>query len=448
MSGGDDDSCMKNQIAERAQEVPSEADQARNRRRRAEEKFQSAAAHEAEPAVSDRLVHELRVHQIELEMQNEELHRAADALTASRAHFVDLYDLAPAGYVTMNEAGLILEANLTVATLLGVSRSNLVRHKLAGFVVPDDLNTFTRQSRQLFETGRPQVCELHLLRENAQPFWARLESTRNEDSAEPACCVAISDVTEGTHDQELLHSQAVHLETLVRERTAELRVAVADLLHFSYTITHDMRAPLRAMQGFGELLLAEEPGLSSGGQVFVRRITEAAARLDRLITDALYYAKLSGSGMDVTAVDVGALLRGMIESYPNYEASKVDISIAPDLPSVLANEAGLTQCFSNLMNNAIRFVRPGLKPRVHIWAEDCGAQARIWVEDNGIGIDQEHQEKIFGMFQKLNSGTEGTGIGLALVRKAAQQMGGSVGVKSRPNEGARFWVQFGKVKDG
>jgi len=119
------------------------------------------------------VLHDLRVHQIELEMQNEELHRTQVELEASRARYFDLYDLAPVGYVTLSEKGLILEANLIAATLLGVARGALVKQPFRRFILPEDQDIYYRHGKQLSERGVPQVCELKMLRADAVPFWAR-----------------------------------------------------------------------------------------------------------------------------------------------------------------------------------------------------------------------------------------------------------------------------------
>lgn len=259
--------------------------------------------------------------------------------------------------------------------------------------------------------------------------------------------------------RDLLAKQAKHLEKLVRERTARLEETVAELEHFSYSITHDMRAPLRAMQGFAEILLGEEcpscpKELAKG---YLRRIATAAERMDHLITDALQFSQVVRTEFPLKPVDVGVLLRGMVESYPNLHPPQAEVSLEGSFPWVLANEAGLTQCLSNLLDNAVKFVAPGKVAQVKVWAEartegaaNNGPSAtdrsqptvRIWVEDNGIGIAQEAQKKIFGMFQQLSAAYPGTGIGLALVRKAAQRMSGRVGVESTPGQGSRFWLEF------
>ena len=234
-----------------------------------------------------------------------------------------------------------------------------------------------------------------------------------------------------------------NLEKLVTERTGRLQELVGELEHFSYSITHDMRAPLRAMQGFAEMLARPEPGGSEQDRtMYLERIMTAAARMDRLITDALSYSRAVRHDLVLEPVDARKLLKGMIESYPEFQLPGARIEIAEEVPPVLANEAGLTQCFSNLLNNAVKFVEPGQQAQVRVHCERRDGVVRIWFEDNGIGISQEMTPRLFGMFQRGSRKYEGTGIGLALVRKVTERMGGRVGVESAAGKGSRFWVEL------
>jgi PAS domain S-box-containing protein len=143
------------------------------------------------------LLHELRVHQIELEMQNEELQRAQAELDTERARYFDLYDLAPAGYMTVSKQGLILEANLTAATMLGVSRSTLFKALLTRFIIKEDQDIYYRHRKELFETGEPQKCELRMIKKDETAFWAHLQATAAQDAdGAPVCRIVISDITE------------------------------------------------------------------------------------------------------------------------------------------------------------------------------------------------------------------------------------------------------------
>jgi signal transduction histidine kinase len=233
------------------------------------------------------------------------------------------------------------------------------------------------------------------------------------------------------------------LELTVEERTAELREMVEELEHFSYTITHDMRAPLRAIHGFAGML-EETNGvaLRPEAKECLGHIMRSVQRMDRLIVDALSYSKAVRQEMAAVPVDTAELLRGIIHSYPVLQSPRANIDLDPSLPRVLGNEAGLTQCFANLLTNAVKFVRPGTVPHVRVRADRGDGAVRIWFEDNGIGIAPETKKHLFKMFQRGSKDYEGTGIGLALVRKVAARMKGRVGVESTPGKGSRFWIEL------
>ncbi|PWU20805.1 MAG: hypothetical protein C5B50_03145 [Verrucomicrobia bacterium] len=231
--------------------------------------------------------------------------------------------------------------------------------------------------------------------------------------------------------------------TELKRSSAKLQEVVGELEHFSYTITHDMRAPLRAMKGFGELLQRHYQDRVDGeGLDFIRRIIESAGRMDNLITDALNYTRVLRQQMDLKPVNAAGVLRSIVESYPQFQPPRAEVRIENDFPLVLANEAGMTQCFSNILGNAVKFVEPNKLPRVHVWAETRDHAVRFWFEDNGIGIPKRYHDLIFVMFQRLSKGYEGTGIGLALVRKTVERMKGKVGVESEVGQGSRFWIEL------
>jgi PAS domain S-box-containing protein len=242
--------------------------------------------------------------------------------------------------------------------------------------------------------------------------------------------------------QEELTRVNASLEGTVKERTAKLSEMIDELQHVSYSITHDMRAPLRAMTSFAEILLESTSSLSSESRDYCRRIMTGAARLDRLIQDALSYSRAVLQDVPLEPVELSKLVRGLLDTYPNFHPEKADIQVEGRLPIVLGNEALLTQCFSNLLGNAVKFVAPGTRPKVRVWSESRPDAVKVWVEDNGIGIPKHAQNRLFGMFQKLDNQYEGTGIGLAIVRKVVERMGGQVGVESEPGKGSRFWVSL------
>ena len=231
----------------------------------------------------------------------------------------------------------------------------------------------------------------------------------------------------------------------LQNRTAQLQDTVQELERYSYSISHDMRAPLRAMKGYSDVLLEEAAStLTEEHQTFLHKISSAAQRLDRLIEDVLSYSLLSRSKFNLKSVDADELIREIIEQYPGFQPPEVEIRIEGKLPVVWANEATLTQCISNLLGNAIKFVPKGTQPKIVIRAEVHGKEATLWIEDNGIGIDPQDRDRIFGIFVKVHAATSyaGTGIGLSIVRRAAEKMGGQVGVESTLGQGSRFWVKL------
>lgn len=241
----------------------------------------------------------------------------------------------------------------------------------------------------------------------------------------------------------------------LEERTAKLQEMISELEHISYAIVHDMRAPLRAMQGFAKILEMEwEEQTPEERLNYLRHISTAAIRLDELIRDVLTYNKTVLGRASLHPVNVRPLLDRLITSYPNFQPDQAEIIIEGDLPVVIGNEGLLTQCFSNLLDNAVKFATPGVKPLIRIRAEiiqttsrenqpgSSSQRVRIWVEDNGIGIPKDAQSRLFRMFQRLTHDHDGTGVGLAIVRKVVERMDGDIGVESEPGKGSRFWIEL------
>ncbi len=253
----------------------------------------------------------------------------------------------------------------------------------------------------------------------------------------------VLDVTHLVQARETLAQRRDELERLVAERTSKLQETIAELEGFSYSISHDLRAPLRAMQSFAQLLNDEcHDQIDVAGRDYLRRIINASARMDRLIHDVLIYSKVARTELNLTPVDLQTLVDGIVESYPQFQPRIAEITIPRDLPVVLGNEAALTQCVSNLLGNAVKFVAAGTRPRISVHGETVGDRARLCITDNGIGIPAEMQDKIFGIFERLSRDYEGTGIGLAVVRKAAERMGGRIMVQSEVGRGSTFCLEL------
>lgn len=234
------------------------------------------------------------------------------------------------------------------------------------------------------------------------------------------------------------------LERQVGERTQQLEKTIAELEAFSYSLSHDMRAPLRAINSFVEIVLTDYGDrLGEDGVDLLEKTASAAQRMDHLIVDLLAFTRVSRAHVEMGPVNAEKLIRGIIAERPDFQPPKADITIASPLLWVNGNDVFLTQCITNLLSNAVKFVAPDVKPVVRIRSECIDGKARLWFEDNGIGVDAAGQRRLFQMFQRMHSeGYPGTGIGLAIVRKAVERMGGEAGVESEPGKGSRFWLEL------
>jgi PAS domain S-box-containing protein len=244
--------------------------------------------------------------------------------------------------------------------------------------------------------------------------------------------------------QEKLQEHAKELERTVAERTASLREAMAQMEEFSYSVSHDLRAPIRAMKGYAQILAADySDRLGAEGNDFLERIIRGGDRMEKLTHDVLAMSRLARTAMELAPIDLDRMLREILQHYPDLQNAGAHIHIEP-LHPVVGHESSLMQTISNLLGNAVKFVAPGTVPRVRVWTEVRGENVRLWFEDNGIGIRPEHQRRIFMMFERLNAAEQydGTGVGLAIVRKAVERMNGTVGVESDGVNGSRFWIEL------
>lgn len=234
------------------------------------------------------------------------------------------------------------------------------------------------------------------------------------------------------------------LESRVAERTADLQRMVEEMEAFSYSVSHDLRSPLRSLDGYSRALLEDYGGdLPEGAKVYLDKIARAARRMDSLTQDVLAYTRATRCEMEITAVDLDDIFAEVIEQYPALGASADRITIRRPLGRVMGHSPSLIQCFSNLLGNAVKFVPETRIPEIEVLSETSGRFLRVYVKDNGVGIDPKHHARIFRMFERAaKKQFAGTGIGLAIVKKAAERMGGAVGVVSTPGLGSQFWVDL------
>lgn len=239
------------------------------------------------------------------------------------------------------------------------------------------------------------------------------------------------------------------LENKVKQRTAALNESNRQLESFCYTLAHDLRAPLRAIEGFASLLISDHgPKLDSDTAAGIRRIRNSADRMGRLILDLLTYTDLSRESFRKTAVDLNPIARKILGIFADeIERSGAEISIDLSAAHVMADPAGVERVLMHLVANALKFSDSKRPPHVSICSVKESSNVRISVIDNGMGIEPRYRERIFGVFERLSPQGErtGTGIGLAIVKRSVEKMGGSVGVESTPGVGSRFWFSLAAV---
>jgi hypothetical protein len=238
--------------------------------------------------------------------------------------------------------------------------------------------------------------------------------------------------------------QALQLE-VIQKLNEELKDANTELEAFSYTVSHDLRAPLRSLTGYVNVLMEDYGSrLDENGRGHLQALFRAAKRMDCLTRDLLAYGRVAREAVQLEPIRLQPALEEIVALTLAGHGNQAGITVRAGESEVLANRFLLEQSVGNLLSNATKFVQSGKTPEVCIRTESLSGRVRLWVEDKGIGIDPSYHQKIFSIFERVGDAQkyEGTGIGLAIVHRAVQRMGGACGVISAPGEGSQFWVDF------
>jgi PAS domain S-box-containing protein len=402
------------------------------------------------PEETRRMLHELRVHQIELEMQNEQLRATREELEASRARYFDLYDLAPVGYCTLSDKGLILEANLTVATLLGVSRRALTTQVFSGFIFKEDQDAYYHHRRHLLaagpqgleQAGPTEACELRMVKQGGELFWALLETSAVQgEGGTRVLRVIISDVTRrkrAEEEREKLQaqlSQAQKMETIGR---------------LAGGIAHDFNNLLTVINGQSELTL-EELAADDPVREQIEEIHSAGKRAAALTRQLIAFSRkqiLQPRVLDLNRVVGG--MRTMLDRLVG-ETVEVRVEVSERSATVCADPHQLEQVIMNLAVNAREAMPNGGRLLIETSAAERKESSAGWnreaparpyvmlaVSDSGVGMDEATRQRIFEPF--FTTKGHGTGMGLSMVEGIVVQSGGRIEVVSEPGRGTTFLI--------
>lgn len=260
-------------------------------------------------------------------------------------------------------------------------------------------------------------------------------------------CGIITDITDLEIVREQLKQTNENLERAVAERTAKMEQSLEAMETLCYGIAHDLKAPLRGLQGFIGILTSDyQEVFDNNAKMYAVRCQAALRRMGELVDAILAYGRLNHTLPELVPLRVNTAVERVLNALePEIVRTKAEVNVQMSLPGVIGNPYLFEQALNNLLANAIKFARPGVAPEISISGVQADRHtARLTITDNGIGIPREFTKRMFGMFQKLHSASQypGTGIGLAVVKRAVELMNGRLGVISDPDQGSSFWIEL------
>jgi len=408
-----------------------------NLRRRAEEALRAKPATNGDLSGEEiqRLIHELQVHQIELEMQNEALRQTQEELESARDGYLDLFELAPVGYLMLSKKGVIREANLAAANLLGTERNRMKKTPLTHFIFREDQDTFYLGSRKALQENSGQEFELRMVTKDGKQIDVSMRCTGVEAQgrATGQMRVTLSDITGRKQQERALKAYANRLERVNK-----------DLEDFAAVVSHDLKEPIFKIKGFGNILLKDfSSQLGEQGCDYLERMQNSANRMEKLIEALLALSRLSTRAPDFQQVDLNRIAQEVIfdlDRRIQQTGGRIELG---QLPGISAEPTQMQQLFMNLIGNALKYHKPEIPPVIKIDARMTSTgEIEIHFADNGIGFDQEAVTRLFKPFVRLvgKNEYEGTGIGLAICRKIVENHAGKITARSAVGQGATFIV--------
>jgi len=487
----------------------------------------------------EKLIHELNVHQIELEMQNEALRKSQMEAEEEHRRYTDLYDFSPVGYFTFDEKGRIVQANITGASLLGLEKRSLIGQLFSRFITPGHFSIFQSHLQNARESQSKQTCKVKIARKDGSLFDALIDTVAVKDSDDKfdQYRSSVTDITEITraqqkmahlasfpllnpnpiaevdfagqshylnpaaellfpdllergakhpwlHDwgtvvpalrkngskeivrevnvgehwcQQTLHlvegthliriygmdiTERKHVELELKEGKRQLEYALKELESFSYSVAHDLRAPLRAIDGYARLILKKQGDKFDAETLDKFNVIRSSAHLmGQLIDDLLTFSRLGRKHMSLELLDMEVLTKDTWKEVQESDPERNFTFTVKSMPPGYGDSALIKQVLINRLGNAMKFTKYKNAAEIVVGGYADGDERVHYVKDNGAGFDMAYYDKLFGVFQRLHSTDrfEGTGVGLATVQRLIQRHGGRVWAEGKVDEGACFY---------
>ncbi|MGE5400930.1 MAG: sensor histidine kinase [Ignavibacteriales bacterium] len=400
-------------------------------RKKAEEKLGTMPDKIAPPSSEAgilKLLHELQVHQVELEMMNEELRLARDKAEINAEKFLELYDFAPSGYLTLQSDGIIRELNFSSAKILGMERSILIGRNFKVFISAESKSIFDDFFENVLKSNTKLSCELMLDIEDNAPMFVYIEGKNSENGQ--SCSLTMIDITHRRIAEEIL-----------KQTLGALEKSNAELQQFAYAASHDLQEPLRMITNYIKLLEKKlKNTLDDQTTRYLEFITDGAKRMQSLIHGLLSYSRITTHREAFSLTDLNNVIGNVLKDLELAITDSKAVIQVFNLPRIMAEPTQMHQLFQNLIANAIKF-RGEINPVISINFQRKERSLLFCVRDNGIGLKPEFSDRIFLLFQRLHEREKypGTGIGLALCKKIVENHGGRMWVESEEGKGAAFY---------
>lgn len=355
-----------------------------------------------------------------------------------------LLDTAPCGFLALQDDGSITLVNRTLREWLGYSFDELQGQHIDTILpAPSRIFYQTHVFPLLRMQGHIQEVYFPLHRKEGGDIPMLVNAARREGDH------AYDFVFMPMHQRDQYENEILRAKAVAEESRRAKEEAYTDLEAFAYSVSHDLRSPLATIRIFAEYVLKDyEDTFDERTREALRYIVESTNEMSKMTEDILTYSRTSASDLELELVALEDVVSRATEQLrAEFEQRAVQFNVVKPLPSVRGHPALLAQIVINLLTNAVKFVAPGATPRINVWAErrsDPQPMIRLWIEDNGIGVAPDDQERIFRLFERgrVMNKYAGTGIGLAIVRRGIERMGGHVGLESALGAGSRFWVEL------